>query len=150
MTAEENRSLVLRFYELMSRQEFEEMFALMADDATWTVAGKPATFHHAGAHSKAQRAEELAGFVKVFSALHMDIRSTTAEDDRVVVEAVTRCTTHHGLAYENELLVLFRCRDAKIVGIYEHLDQQTALQFERTLRESLARDIPQPATRGLS
>lgn len=138
MSAEKNRKLVLRFYELMSEQKFSEMLALMSDDAVWTVAGKPETFHHAGAHSKAERAAELAGFVKVFSDLQMDIRSTTAEDDRVAVEARTRCRTHKGLVYENELLVLIRCKDDRIASIYEHLDQQTTLQFERALRESLA------------
>ncbi len=137
-SAEKNRALVLRFYELMSRQRFDEMFALMSDDATWTVAGKPETFHHAGTRSKDDRAAGFAGFVKVFSDLRMDIRSTTAEDDRVAVEAITRCRAHNGLVYENELLVLLRCRNDRIVSIYEHLDQQTSLAFERALKDSLA------------
>jgi uncharacterized protein len=133
MSEESNRALVLNFYRLMSQQRFDQMFELMADDGIWTVAGNPKTFHHAGKVTKAQRAAAMASFTKVFTSLEMDIRSTTAEDDRVAVEAITRCKTAHGLAYENELLVLLRCRDGRIVSIYEHLDQQTALAFEKSL-----------------
>lgn len=131
--AQANRALVLRFYDLMSQQQFDAMLDLMADDATWTVAGNPETFHHAGTATKAQRRAALASFTRFFATLEMDIRSTTADDDRVAVEAITRCATHTGLQYENELLVLLRCRDGRIASIYEHLDQQTALAFDRAL-----------------
>ena len=134
MSAEKNRELVLKFYDHMSKLEFDEMFALMADDATWTVAGNPETFHHSGTHSKAERAKGFAQFVNVFDSLEMKPLSTTAEDDRVAVEARTTCKTHKGLVYENEIFTLFRCKDGKIASILEHLDQQTTLAFERKLR----------------
>jgi ketosteroid isomerase-like protein len=137
MSIETNRALVLKFYELMSRLEFDRMFELMSDDATWTVAGRPETFHHAGVSSKVQRAKGFAEFVKGFVSLEQRILSTTAEGDRVAVEARSRCETRQGLVYENELLVLLRCRDGKIVSIYEHLDQQSTLEFERKLRAAL-------------
>lgn len=137
MSAEKNRALVLEFYNLMSKQRFDEMFKLMADDGTWTVAGRPEHFHHAGVATKAQRAQGFAGFVKVFASLEQDIRSTTAEDDRVAVEAWSRCRTHQGLVYENEMLILIRCRDDKIVSIYEQLDPLRTVEFERKLHESL-------------
>lgn len=133
MSIDSNRALVLEFYQLMSQLRFERMFELMADDGTWTVAGNPKTFHHSGTATKAQRAEALGNFTKVFAALEMDVRSTTAEGERVAVEMITRCTTKSGLKYENELLVLIRCRDGKIASLYEHLDQATALEFERRL-----------------
>jgi uncharacterized protein len=137
MSIDSNRALVLSFYRLMSLQQFDEMFELMSDDATWTVAGRPETFRHAGVSSKAQRAKGFAEFVKVFVSLEQKILSTTAEEDRVVVEARTRCVARQGPVYENELLILLRCQDGKIVSIYEHLDQQTTLQFERNLHAAL-------------
>src|SRR6266404_5122915 len=121
MSIDTNRALVLKFYELMSRKEFDRMFELMSDDATWAVAGRPETFRHAGVYSKAQRAEGFAEFVKMFDSLEQTIVSSTAEEDRVVVEVKTRCKSRQGMVYENELLVLLRCRDGKIVSIYEHL-----------------------------
>jgi ketosteroid isomerase-like protein len=137
MSVEKNRAVVLDFYKLMSELRFEEMFELMSDDGTWTVAGLPQHFHHAGVATKAQRAQGFAGFVKVFASLEQDIRSTTAEADRVAVEAWTRCRTHQGLLYENEMLILIRCRDGKIVSIYELLDPFRTVAFEQKLHESL-------------
>lgn len=140
MSAESNTALVREFYRRMSELDFDGMFTLMADDATWTVAGKPETFHHAGVATKAQRREAFSNFTRFFTMLEMEIRSTTAEDDRVAAELITRCATHSGLAYENELLVLIRCRDGRIASIYEHLDQQTALDFDRRLAAAARQD----------
>lgn len=136
--AEQNRQLVRHFYDLMSQQRFDEMFELMTDDATWTVAGNPQTFPHAGTATKPQREAALRNFTKVFASLDMDLRSLTAEDDRVAVEAITRCQTLKGLQYVNELLIVIRCRGGKIARLYEHLDQQTALEFDDKLKASLA------------
>jgi uncharacterized protein len=135
MSVDTNRALVVSFYSLMSQLQFDRMFDLLATDATWTVAGHPESFPHAGTYTKAQRQTGFAQFVKTFISLEQKILSTTCEDDRVVVEARTRCVTRYGLVYENELLILLRCRDGQIVSIYEHLDQQTTLQFERKLHE---------------
>ena len=95
MSADNNRALVRQFYELMSQQRFDEMFELMSDDGTWTVAGRPEHFHHAGISTKAERARGFAGFVQVFASLEMEIRSTTAEDDRVAAFSRRVCTDHN-------------------------------------------------------
>jgi hypothetical protein len=131
MSIDANRDLVRNFYAHMSKLDFDEMFALMADDATWTVAGKPELFHHSGVATKPQRIAALANFTKFFATLDMDIRSLTAEEDRVAAEIITRCKTHGGIDYENEILVLVRCKDGQVASIYEHLDQATSLEFER-------------------
>jgi uncharacterized protein len=133
MSTEDNRTLVLRFYELMSQLDFDSMFELLADDGTWTVAGNPELFHHSGVATKGERIAALTNFTKVFDSLEQTVLSTTAEDDRVAAQMTSRCVTHSGLVYENELLVLIRCKDGKIATIYEHLDQQTSLEFERKL-----------------
>lgn len=135
-SAHENAELVREFYRRMSALEFDRMFDLMQDDATWTVAGDPETFHHAGVATKAQRIEAFSNFTKYFATLDMEVRSTTAQDDRVAAELITRCETHSGIRYENELLVVIRCRGGKIASIYEHVDQQTALAFDRKMAEA--------------
>lgn len=135
MSVQGNTELVHKFYSLMSALEFEKMFKLMADDATWTVAGNPSTFHHAGVATKPQRVQALSNFTQVFSSLDMEIKSTTAQDDRVAAELFTRCSSINGFKYENELLVLIWCRDGRIARLYEHVDQLTALEFERKLAE---------------
>ena len=133
MSIEANSALVREFYARMSKLAFDRMFELMADDATWTVAGKPELFHHSGVATKSQRIAAFGNFTKAFASLEMEVRSTTAEEDRVAVELITRCATHGGISYENELFVLIRCKDGKIASIYEHLDQATSLDFERRM-----------------
>ena len=44
MSIESNRALVLKFYRLMSEQKFDEMFALMSDDAPGLSRGGPRLF----------------------------------------------------------------------------------------------------------
>lgn len=138
MSIDANRALVRSFYERMSVLDFAAMFDLMDDTATWTVAGNPELFHHAGVATKQQRIAAFTNFTKAFVSLDMEVRSLTAEEDRVAAELSTRCVTRGGLTYENELMVLIRCAGGRIRSIYEHLDQATSLEFERRLAQTPA------------
>lgn len=134
MSTEANRAMALRFLELMSNLDFKPMFELMSDDAVWTVAGRAETFPQAGPQPKQVRAEMFDAFITVFRELRFNIVSTTAEADRVVVEFTARGEAHGGQVYENEFLELFTFRNGKIVGIYEHCDQQSVFAFEQSLQ----------------
>ena len=136
MSTETNRATALRFLQLMSDLDFKPMFELMSEDAVWTVAGRAETFPQAGPQPKHVRAEMFDAFISVFRSLHFNIVSTTAEANRVVVEFTARGEAHGGQVYENEFLSLFTFRDGKIVGIYEHCDQQSVFAFERSLQTS--------------
>jgi ketosteroid isomerase-like protein len=133
MSVAENRALVAKFYALMSNLDFDAMFELMADDATWTVAGNPELFHHSGVATKQQRKAAFGNFTKIFASLKNTIRSMTAEEDRVVVDLLTECKTLNGIDYVNDLMTLLRCRDGKIASMFEHVDQATTLAFERKM-----------------
>ena len=134
MSTEANRAMALRFLELMSNLDFKPMFDLMSDDAVWTVAGRAETFPQAGPQPKHIRAEMFDAFITVLRILRFKIVSTTAEADRVVVEFTARGEAYGGQVYENEFLSLFTFRDGKIVGVYEHCDQQSVFAFERSLQ----------------
>jgi ketosteroid isomerase-like protein len=136
MSTEANRAIALRFLELMSSLDFKPMFELMSEDAVWRVAGRPETFPQAGPQPKHVRAAMFDDFITVFRSLKMNITSTTAEADRVVVEFTARGEAHGGQVYENEFLSLFTFRDGKIVALYEHCDQHSVLAFERSLQVS--------------
>jgi ketosteroid isomerase-like protein len=118
----------------MAKADFKAMFDLMADDGTWTVAGHPDTFPNAGVSTKADRKRAFDAFVHFFKKLDINVTSTTAEADRVCIEFRTRGETHTGMIYENEMLCLVRCKDNKIVNIYEFLDQQATFEFEKRLK----------------
>jgi ketosteroid isomerase-like protein len=133
MSVEANRAVALQFYDHLSKAEFERMFALMADDAEWRVAGNPETFPPAGTLAKAERFRMFDDFVKTFASLVVSIVSTTAEEDRVCVEFTARGETHAGIVYENEYLSRLRFRDGRIVHVYEHCDQQAVFELGRAL-----------------
>lgn len=136
MNAQANKKLVLEFYKLMTRLELEKMFDLMADDAIWSVSGDPSTFHHAGEKSKAERKQACLEFMNIFENMESEILSCTAEEDRVVLEARTRCRARSGPVYDQAPLLLFRCRDGKIVSIYESIDPFSTLKFEQELADA--------------
>jgi ketosteroid isomerase-like protein len=136
MSTETNRATALQFLQLMSDLDFKPMFELMSEDAVWTVAGRAETFPQAGPQPKHIRAEMFDAFISVFRSLRFNIVSTTAEANRVVVEFTARGEAHGGQVYENEFLSLFTFRDGKIVGVYEHCDQQSVFAFERSLQTS--------------
>lgn len=133
MSIEANRAAALQFYDHLSKAEFDKMFALMAEDAEWRVAGNPDTFPPAGTLPKAERFKMFDDFVKTFASLVVRVISTTAEDDRVCVEFTARGRTHNGIIYENEYLSRLRFRDGKIVHVYEHCDQQAVFELGRAL-----------------
>jgi ketosteroid isomerase-like protein len=131
MTAEQNRALVLDFYAHMARLEFEAMFELMAEDGVWTVAGRPDGFHHAGVKSKAERRAACLAFMEVVDSMRMEVLSTTAEGDRVAIQLRTVCRARNGVEYDQEGLHLVRCRGGQVISVYEQIDQQSTLAFER-------------------
>lgn len=135
MDAEANRATAIEFLRLMAAFEFDRMFELMADDATWRVVGDPETFPPAGTLTKSERRTMFDGFVSVLRSLEFDIASTTAEGDRVAVEFTCRGESHAGPVYENEFINLFRFRDGKIVSVYELCGQLAVLAFGEALEE---------------
>lgn len=135
MSIEENRAMALKFLDRLSAFDFDAMFDLLADDAVWRVAGRPESFPPAGTQSKSERREVFEGFVSVLRSLRLDVVSTTAEQDRVVVEFTGYGESPSGVVYENEFLSLFRFRDGKICSVYEHCDQQAVLGFGQALEQ---------------
>lgn len=61
MSAETNQDVVLSFFENFSAGKIDAALELMADTATWWVAGKPDKFVLAGTKTKTQFAEIVKG-----------------------------------------------------------------------------------------
>lgn len=123
MSAEANKQVVLSFFENFSAGKVDAALALMADSATWWVAGKPEKFVLAGTKTKAQFVELLQG---IGAAMPKGLRVTptglTAEGDRVAVEAESYGETTTGKIYNNRYHFLVEIRDDKIQAVREYLD----------------------------
>jgi ketosteroid isomerase-like protein len=129
MDIEENRQLVLRFCGLLSERKTDKMFALLADDGTWAGVGNPRTFQYGGTRSKAQSVEVIGQFLAGFDEFSFEVLSTTAEGDRVAVEARSSGKGPGAKTYANEYLLHFACEDGKIQRIREFFDQMAVLDY---------------------
>src|SRR5262245_43574936 len=127
MSVEANKQVVLSFFEHFSAGTVDAALALMADTATWWVAGHPEKFILAGTKTKAQFAELVQG---IGAAMPHGRRVTptgiTAEGERVAVEAESYGKTASGKIYNNLYHFLVEVRDGKIQAVREYLDTMHA------------------------
>jgi uncharacterized protein len=127
MSAEANKNVVLSFFENFSAGKVDAALALMADTATWWVAGKPDKFVLAGTKTKTQFAEIVKEIVTAMpKGLRVTPKGLTAEEDRVAAEAESYGETASGKIYNNLYHFLFEVRDGKIQAVREYLDTMHA------------------------
>jgi len=125
MNTEKSREIVLAFADRFARGNMAAALALLADDATWWVAGQPGHFALAGQRGKA---ELPALFQWIGTALpagvEVTIRGVTAEGGRVALEVEARGVSAGGGNYCNQIHFLFEVRDGHIYSVREYLDTQ--------------------------
>jgi uncharacterized protein len=127
MSAEANKNVVLSFFENFSAGKIDAALALMADTATWWVAGKPDKFVLAGTKTKTQFAEIVKGIGTAMpKGLRVTPKGLTAEGDRVAAEVESYGETATGKIYNNLYHFLFEVRDDKIQAVREYLDTMHA------------------------
>jgi ketosteroid isomerase-like protein len=127
MSAEANKNVVLSFFENFSAGKVDAALALMADTATWWVAGKPDKFVLAGTKTKTQFAELLQGIGTAMpKGLRVTPKGLTAEGDRVAAEAESYGETATGKIYNNLYHFLFEVRDGQIQAVREYFDTMHA------------------------
>lgn len=127
MSAETNKKVVLNFFENFSAGKANAALALMADSATWWIAGKPEQFVLAGTKTKAEFAELLNGIGAAMpKGLRVTPKGLTAEGDRVAAEAESYGEKATGKIYNNLYHFLFEVRDGKIQTVREYLDTMHA------------------------
>jgi uncharacterized protein len=120
MGIEENKRLVLGFFENLSAGNGAAVLGAMADSATWWIQGN---FPLSGTKSK----QEFAAVVgelgsKIDGGLRVTPKGITAEGDRVAVEAESYAKMKNGKTYKNTYHFLLVVRDGKIQSVREYLD----------------------------
>ena len=120
MGIEENKRLVLGFFENLSAGNGEAVLGAMADSATWWIQGN---FPLSGTKSK----QEFAAVVgelgsKIDGGLRVTPKGITAEGDRVAVEAESYAKMKNGKTYQTTYHFLLVVRDGKIQSVREYLD----------------------------
>jgi len=124
MSAEDNKKLVIGFFESMNSGNGAAVMNALADSATWWVAGN---FPLSGTKTKAQFGELMGQLgPKIDGALRVTPTACTAEGDRVAVEAESYAKMKNGKTYQNLYHFLFVVRNGKIQQVKEYLDTMHA------------------------
>jgi ketosteroid isomerase-like protein len=125
MDTDSNRQLAIEFYRRFSADDIPGVLELMAEDATFWIAGQPGSSPTAGLHDK-------PGIARIFrrmrdaleGPLRMRVENTTAEGDRVAVEASSEGTLKNGRAYRQAYHAVFTLSEGRIAAVREYMDTQ--------------------------
>ena len=117
----ENKAIVTQFWRAFSDCRFDDALALLADDATWWVAGDLDGV--SGTYRKDECGPMFAGIAASTQAgVRVTPGTMTAEEDRVAMEATSHGVTTGGVTYGNTYHILHTLRGGKIVSVREYMD----------------------------
>jgi ketosteroid isomerase-like protein len=120
MGTEENKRIARDFIAALSRADTNWVLEHYADDMRmWTAGSLP----FSGVHTKDEIRGLMDGILGAFpEGLEFAVKTLTAEEDRVAIEAESRGVHVSGKPYRNEYHFLMRIRDGEIVEFKEYLD----------------------------
>jgi len=123
MSVEENKKIASEFAARLSANDMAGALDMIADDATWWIAGKPAQVPGAGVCTKEQVAGLFRRMAEQFpSGLRMTIKSMIAEGEKVAVELESYGELPNGRIYNNEYHMLLTIHGRKISAMREYHD----------------------------
>jgi ketosteroid isomerase-like protein len=124
-----NTAVVRALFAAMSAGQFAEARNLVDPDGTWWTLGRRAARPSAVVLAVIEQlcATSTDGF-------GFDVRTTTAEDDRVAAEVSGHATLSDGGAYDNLYAFLFRLRSGRVIEVWEYYDTAMSLRsFSRPI-----------------
>ena len=111
MSNEANKNLVTAFWQAFSESRYDDALAMMAEDATWWVAGTTAL---SGTYSKPEFANLLSQVTpQAPDGIKITIKQLTAEDNRVSMEADSYGEITNGKTYQNIYHFMLEIADGK-------------------------------------
>ncbi|MGE3692983.1 MAG: nuclear transport factor 2 family protein [Novosphingobium sp.] len=125
-SAETNKAVVARFFEIFSTGNVHAIIEAMAPDGTWWVSGKLDGM--SGSYTTAELAPLLEGANAGYKAHALRITPTgmIAEGDKVAVEAHGFAELLDGRTYDCLYHFLIAIRGGKVGDVKEYMDTQHA------------------------
>ena len=125
MNLEETKQLAREFFACFSANDLAGALALLADDATWWIAGVPELLPAAGLRTKEQITRLLQNMTSELpNGLRMTVKSLVAEGDNVAAEVESYGELRNGRVYNQHYHFALTIRDGKINAVREYLDSQ--------------------------
>jgi len=130
MSITENRNVVRRYFEAVNAGDLDVITALLHEDVTfWVPPSLPDGVEFQGRANVLKLFTESVGLYDPDAGLAVELRSMTAEENRVAVELVIRGrSAASGEPYENWYHFLFVVEEGTILAIREHLDSLHAFR----------------------
>jgi uncharacterized protein len=129
LSTEQNKQIARAFLAAVANHEADRLAAMMTDDATYWVQGKPHLFPVCGEKTKAEIYKYMQTPSIFRDGLAQTIGAITAEDDRVAIEVELNGVAPNGKIYNNTYHYLLIFRDGKIARVKEYLDTSAAAEF---------------------
>jgi ketosteroid isomerase-like protein len=119
-----NKVVARKFFATLSRADSATIAEMYADDAVLWTAG---TLPFSGRFTKAQAIQGMDAILSLFpDGLTFTIRATTAEGERVAIEAESHGRHVSGKIYHNQYHFLMIIRDGKVAEFREYMDTMHA------------------------
>jgi uncharacterized protein len=126
--AEEARRFVLEFFAELAGGN-PKCWDRVAEDASWTLMARAADYPYPSEYTKASYRQLVEDSAQLFpSGLRFTITGTTAEEDRVALEAESYGMTRAGKLYNNVYHLLVLLENGKIKTAREYLDSGHATE----------------------
>jgi ketosteroid isomerase-like protein len=121
---ERTRAVIENYVTMLREGNAEQRYASFTPNATWTLYGDlPTSRIWTGPE------EIFGGFVAqmterfdVTRPVTQEVRTILADGDHAVAEWTTEATTKNGIAYVNNVVIVFRIEDDKIAEAREYFD----------------------------
>jgi ketosteroid isomerase-like protein len=128
------RQFVLDFFKELANGD-ETCWERVSEDAHWKLVARATDYPYPSDYTKASYRKLVADSAKDFpTGLRFTIIETTAEDDRVAIEAESYGLTRAGKLYNNLYHLLVVLEKDKIKTVREYLDSGHASEVLRDLR----------------
>jgi ketosteroid isomerase-like protein len=127
MTIEDNKRSAKDLFARFSASDIPGVLALMTDDVTWRVPGKPELSPVAGIYNK-ERLKRLFErmLAQLEGGLQMTVLGMLAEGNDVAVEVESQGDLRNGRKYRQQYHFLITFRDGRIASVREYLDTHHA------------------------
>lgn len=122
MNLAQDKQTAKEFLAASATHDAARLAALMTEDATYWVQGKPHLVPFAGEKSRAEILKYMSAPSLFKDGLAQTIGAVTAEENRVAVEVEVRGIAPSGKVYNNTYHYLFFFRDGKIARVKEYVD----------------------------
>ena len=128
MSVEHNKKVAQRLVENLGTGGDVSSFHHLREDATWTVMADPASFPVSGSMTKTEFIAHMDRFHQSLpNGIRITITGTTAEDDRVAIEANSEALLPNGNTLQQVYHFLFEFEGDGIVAVREYIDTAHAL-----------------------